>query len=351
MLLRVEGLNTTYEVESFARMVFPGLRRIASEEIIPFGADSIEASVRRCDDDARLTICLHLHGQEETRCETLSAALSDKELARQLSLLLYDAAAVLTGISLRWGVLTGIRPIKLFHALLRTGKKDAEIKEEMRQRYAVQPEMSALALQIARTQQSVCGNIDYRCFSLYVSIPFCPQRCSYCSFVSQAVEHEGSLMGRYVELLCDELIRTGELVHQLGLKLQTIYFGGGTPTTLSATQLAQLFGTIERAFDLSDLLEYTVEAGRPDTIDELKLSVIKAAGVGRISVNPQTMNDHLLEAVGRRHTASDVERAFTLARRIGFQSINMDLIAGLPGDTPEGFAHSLEQVLALSPEN
>ncbi|MEG2204495.1 MAG: coproporphyrinogen dehydrogenase HemZ, partial [Oscillospiraceae bacterium] len=297
-----------------------------------------------------LSVTISFCGREETRAKTVSD-LSEKEAVLPLALLLYDAARVLTGRELRWGVLTGIRPVKLFHHALHEGQSDAQIAARMRTSFAMRDDMIALALEIARAEAKINAKSRRNGFSLYVSIPFCPQRCSYCSFVSQTVERAGPLIPQYVELLCDELRRTGALAREFGLTLQSVYFGGGTPTTLTAEQLAALFDTIADSFDLSEVLEYTVEAGRPDTIDARRLSALKSAGVNRISVNPQTMNDEVLAGVGRNHTAADVERAFALARSMGFSSINMDLIAGLPGDTPDRFFNSLDRVLALRPEN
>ncbi|MEG1779122.1 MAG: coproporphyrinogen dehydrogenase HemZ, partial [Oscillospiraceae bacterium] len=190
-------------------------------------------------------------------------------------------------------------------------------------------------------------------FSLYVSIPFCPSRCSYCSFVSEAIAtpKAKALLSPYVDKLCEEIKAAAKISRELGLRLETVYFGGGTPTTLSATQLKQLCDTIAVSFDMSTVREYTVEAGRPDTIDEDKLMVLKYAGVTRISINPQSLSDDVLKLIGRNHTAQDIADCFKLARRLGFNNINMDLIAGLEGDTLESFEKTVEYLLKLSPEN
>ena len=187
-------------------------------------------------------------------------------------------------------------------------------------------------------------------FSLYVSIPFCPTRCSYCSFVSSTVERTAKLIPQYLELLCVEVVRTAEVVKELGLRLESVYIGGGTPTTLSAEQLARLIDTITCAFDMSTCREFTVEAGRPDTITMDKLKAMRPRGVTRISINPQTLNDHVLETIGRRHTSAQTLEAFSLARTCGYDDINMDLIVGLPEDTLESFQRTLRQVLDLQSE-
>ncbi|MCD7749645.1 MAG: coproporphyrinogen dehydrogenase HemZ, partial [Oscillospiraceae bacterium] len=187
--------------------------------------------------------------------------------------------------------------------------------------------------------------------SLYVGIPFCPTRCAYCSFISSAVGSSQALMEPYLNALAGEIERLGVEIREAGQRPVSLYFGGGTPTTLSPEQLDRLCGQMERCFDLSALREYTVEAGRPDTITMERLAVLKNHGVTRVSVNPQTMSDAVLETIGRRHTARDVVDALSLVRRAGDFQVNMDLIAGLPGESEAGFQQSLDTVLALEPEN
>lgn len=190
-------------------------------------------------------------------------------------------------------------------------------------------------------------------FSLYLSIPFCPTRCSYCSFVSHSITASKAqkLLPRYVELLCEELAITGRIASELGLRLETVYYGGGTPTTLAAEDLMRLHAAVEENFDLSTMREYTVEAGRPDTVTQERLEALKRMGVTRISINPQTFNDEVLQEIGRSHTAQCAQEAFLLARAHGFSNINMDLIAGLPKDTPPSFCQTLDRTLSLDPES
>lgn len=182
-------------------------------------------------------------------------------------------------------------------------------------------------------------------------MPFCPTRCAYCSFVSHSVEQAAKLIPDYVDRLCGELAATGEIARELGLRLRTVYFGGGTPTTLTADQLSRVMDAVAAHFDVASAWEYTVEAGRPDTVTEDKLRAIKAGGGRRVSINPQTLSDGVLAEIGRRHTSARFFEAFELARKVGFDCINTDLIAGLPTDTPEGFRASVDGVLALAPEN
>ena len=186
---------------------------------------------------------------------------------------------------------------------------------------------------------------------MYVGIPFCPTRCAYCSFVSQSVERSFALVPPYVDALVEEIRSGGKMVRETGLRVRSFYMGGGTPTTLSAEQMDRVLTAFEEAFDRGHCDEITVEAGRPDTITAEKLAVLKAHGVTRVSVNPQTMEDHVLRAIGRRHTAADIEAAMELVAGYGFPHVNMDLIAGLPADTPEGFRRSLDRCLAFGTDN
>ena len=187
--------------------------------------------------------------------------------------------------------------------------------------------------------------------SLYVGIPFCPTRCAYCSFVAQSVEKSFSLVEPYLEALFDEITAAGQLVRELGLNVKSFYMGGGTPTTLTADQMDRLLSKLEQNFDFGNLAELTIEAGRPDTIDPEKLRVLRAHNTTRVSINPQTMEDNVLAAIGRRHTADDIRRAMEQVRAAGFPHVNMDLIAGLPEDTPEGFARSLDEVISMGADN
>ncbi|HIV87190.1 MAG TPA: coproporphyrinogen dehydrogenase HemZ [Candidatus Pygmaiobacter gallistercoris] len=250
-----------------------------------------------------------------------------------------------------WGVLTGVRPVRLVHELWKKGCDDAGVANYFTRRCLAAPEKAQLALTTAKIQQPLIDRLDPYSCSLYIGIPFCPSRCSYCSFVSRTIGREQALVQPYIDKLCIEVAQTVRLIRRLGLKLCTVYIGGGTPTAISADQLRQLMGTVRSEIDLSTLEEYTVEAGRPDCTDEEKLSVLLEYGATRISINPQTFSDEVLAAIGRKHTAQDILDCYAAARRIGHKNINMDLIAGLPKDTVEGFERSLKQAIALGPEN
>lgn len=264
---------------------------------------------------------------------------------------IYDTVAPSLQTPPDWGALTGVRPAKLVRSLLDRGLTRGQVAERFRSRYFVSPARTALAVRCAAYAQQALEQMEDNTVSLYLGIPFCPSRCAYCSFVSSSIEKSADLIAPYVDALCEEVRKTGLLLRERGQKVTSVYIGGGTPTTLSAEQLARLMDVTANAMDFSALREYTVEAGRPDTITPEKLRAIRAGGADRVSINPQTMEDAVLERIGRRHSAQDVVRAYEQARAAGFPVINMDTIAGLDGDTPEGFAHTIEQLVQLDPEN
>ncbi len=283
--------------------------------------------------------------------KTVTAPLCDDN-EMQMGRMVYALMGEYTGFYPKWGVLTGVRPSKL---LINTEKQMGREKTEeyFGNDLLVSPEKFRLAREVADWEEKIISTSKPDSFSLYVSIPFCPSRCSYCSFVSHSVENDKArnLLPQYVELLAEELKLTGEIARKIGVSLESIYIGGGTPTTLSAEQLEIVINSIKNNFNLKSCREFTVEAGRPDTITEEKLLVLKNSPVDRISINPQTFNDSVLQAVGRRHTAEDTINIFNMARKMGFENINMDLIAGLPTDTVDGFRHSLDTAFSLDPEN
>jgi len=250
-----------------------------------------------------------------------------------------------------WGALSGVRPSKLSTKALLAGKTRRQAERELEREFFVTPERAKLCVDASEHTVEAIGLLAPRDLSVYIGIPFCPTRCAYCSFVSESVERFGEFLPPYLDCLLREVEYTGKLLRQSGWHVRTLYMGGGTPTTLSAAQLDRLCAALEREFDLSALREYTVEAGRPDTITAEKLRVLRAHGVGRVSVNPQTMSDSVLEAIGRRHTAQDIVDALALVRECGGFEVNMDLIAGLPTDTAGGFSRTLDAVLSLAPEN
>ena len=275
----------------------------------------------------------------------------DRLLQRIIKQSFFKAAQELTGITPPWGALTGIRPAKLASKALEAGDSEAQVRKLFRDSYFVSPERTQLALDAAKAGLQAKNSLRRDELSLYVGIPFCPTRCAYCSFVSADVKHALKIIPDYLSCLKQEIETVGQLLPQSGFYPRTLYMGGGTPTTLTARQMDDLMKAISGHIDLSHCTEYTVEAGRPDTITPEKLAAIRENGANRISVNPQTMRDEVLQAMGRSHSAADVYKAYQIARDSGIEGINMDLIAGLPQDTPEGFRYTLDAVLDLDPEN
>ena len=250
-----------------------------------------------------------------------------------------------------WGALAGVRPTKITTKHLLEGGTEKSADQLLKNIYYVTPERRALAIDCSRSTVAAANLLDEKDISLYVGIPFCPTRCAYCSFVSRSVGKRTELLEPYLAALEQELRLTGKLLANSGRHVRSVYIGGGTPTTLSSFQMAKLLDSIHEAFDLSRCLEFTVEGGRPDTLDAEKLRTIRAHGADRMSINPQTMEDNVLRASGRPHTAADVLKSYEQAVNAGFTAINMDLIAGLPQDSYEGFCRSLDTVAALAPAN
>ncbi len=262
-----------------------------------------------------------------------------------------EAARGIKDIEFPWGSLSGIRPAKMVRGLLDKGMSGDEARAFMKRVYAVRDDKTELALRVAENEKKILSGMKENSVSLYIGIPFCPTRCMYCSFVSADMRISGRYMDEFFRLLLKEVEKTGELVRRAGLSAENIYIGGGTPTTLSADRIAALCQKLHECFDLSAMKEFTIEAGRPDTIDRPKLMAAHEGGVTRISINPQTMNEKTLELIGRRHTPEMIREAFETARECGFDDINADLIAGLPKEKPEDFYRSLDEVIKLSPEN
>ena len=265
---------------------------------------------------------------------------------------LYQVLVKLTGRTLPWGNLTGIRPAKLAMGMIESGMTNVEAAKEMRERYLVSPQKTSLAITIANREREILKNIDYENgYSLYIGIPFCPSICLYCSFSSYPLKLWQDKVDVYLDALCKEIREVSSMMKATGRKLDTIYFGGGTPTTLNPGQLWRVLHAVEESFSFEGLSEFTIEAGRPDSITEEKLKVIREFPVTRISVNPQTMNQDTLDIIGRRHTVEETKNAFLVARKLGYNNINMDLIVGLPGEDISMVENTLSQVKELAPDS
>ena len=292
-----------------------------------------------------------LNGKTTRAVRRIPASKETVRLRRQaLQQSLYLAALPHLDRVPAWGALAGVRPTKLSTRHLLEGGSKKSALSLMEKTYYVTKERAKLALSCSASSVEAVALAKENHISLYVGIPFCPTRCAYCSFVSRTVGKRTDLLEPYLQALLQEVEVTGKLLKETDKKIRTVYIGGGTPTTLSSEQLKRLLDAITTHFDLGECIEFTVEAGRPDTLNEEKLSVIRAYA-GRISINPQSMNDAVLRACGRPHTAEAVEDLCHKAQELSFDAINMDLIAGLPLDTVESFQESLDRVLALNPEN
>ena len=298
------------------------------------------------------TTTIEINGKRSSATKRILAAEESVRLRRRaLQQSYYLAALPHMEKAPAWGALAGVRPTKLSTKHLLEGGSVKSADKMLKDTYFVEKDRRKLAIDCSRSTVKAVNLLNDQDISLYVGIPFCPTRCAYCSFVSRTVGKRTELMTPYLEALAKELSFTGELLKKSGKTVRSVYIGGGTPTTLTADQMAWLLDTIYASFDLSRCLEFTVEGGRPDTLNAEKLRTIRQHGADRMSINPQTMEDHVLKACGRPHKAEDVLRAYKEAVDAGFTAINMDLIAGLPQDSFEGFCRSLDTVISLNPVN
>ena len=352
--LYLKGHTYQYAVEQMLLTLFPDER-----PEYPAGkpdGERLELSLHRAAHYTTAVCVLRrgsvFRGVARAENARLTDALQRERIEQRLVKNAFYRAALASGVARpAWGALTGVRPGKLLAGLIKSGLGEEEARERFIADYDVTAARAALCLDTTRHTLAAERSLGAKDVCLYVGVPFCPTRCAYCSFVSQSVEKSMKLIAPFVDALEREIEAVGEQARRLGLRPVSLYFGGGTPTTLSPAQLERLCARLEKSFDLSALREFTVEAGRPDTITEEKLRVLRAHGVDRVSVNPQTMSDEVLEAIGRRHTAADIVTALESVRRVGGFAVNMDLIAGLPADSEEGFRDTLSRVLALAPEN
>lgn len=342
MNLYVKNHNFHFELENLTRLFFPNEKitviRDFSEPQPPYIYTEVSD---------KITISVNIGSFNKSETAVKKLADDDNELVS--AQLLYKLLCDFTELTQPWGILTGVRPVKLLRRLAEESSEEQAVKK-FEKDFFVSNEKIALSRETEHNERKILELSKPESFSLYVGIPFCPSRCSYCSFVMASIERAEKLIEPYTKLLCEEIKQTAEIANKLGLRLETVYFGGGTPTTLSAEQLDTVLGTVNNSFDMSTCREFTVEAGRPDTIDIAKLFALKENKVDRISINPQTVNDEVLKTIGRKHTAQQFFDAFELARKCGFDNINTDLIAGLLTDTPESFKNSLDSIVRLNAE-
>ena len=357
MKLYYRGHNYRYAAEQMLLTLFPTERPEYADAPPGPGEDALVLSLSRGETWATATAALTWNGAEyraarRCRVSELTDQLSaDRALQRILKLAFYDAGTAALGKEPPWGALTGVRPVKIPAKAMLAGASPAQAEKVLRDTYRVSPGRRKLAMDCAQASLAAQRSLGEQEVSLYVGIPVCPTRCAYCSFVSADVGRALKLIDPFLDALSREIRATGAMLADAGLRVRTVYFGGGTPTTLTAPQLDRLMGELAEHIDLSACTEYTVEAGRPDTITAEKLAVLGRRGCDRVSVNPQSMSDAVLAAMGRAHRAADILGAFALVRESGIGCVNMDLIAGLPGDSVDGFRSSLDRVLELGPEN
>ena len=350
MQIVLRGPSAGYEAEHVARMFFPDAVLAGADEVLAEDGPDLIAAL---DGSVTQLVYLRQGGMLFWKAAPVSRDLAPKQREYALCRMLYTLACEHTGIRPPWGMMTGVRPVRIIHDMRDAGATEDQIRHRFLEEYDCTPKRYDMALSIADLQRPVLEKSAPMDCSVYAGIPFCPTRCSYCSFVSRTVGDKSTraLVEPYVDCLCRELTATRQAVDDCGLRVRTLYIGGGTPTSLTAPQLRKLMAHMADIFPLSQLQEYTVEAGRPDCTDEEKLRILKEYGATRISINPQTFSDEVLRNIGRRHTAQDILDCYRTARAVGHDNINMDLIAGLPGDTVEGFRRSLETAISLDPEN
>ena len=340
-----------YDIHSLIRAFYPGMDVPVYQEEEPHPEGWEKKLVVDYQPDKITLVFQNSDGQILAQREQLVDYEADRKATKNvLKSMMYELFRDYTGQDLPWGNLTGIRPTKIPMALLEQGWKNTEIADYMRKTYYTSNEKTALSIMIANRERHILKDINYEDgYSLYVGIPFCPSICLYCSFSSSPLSVWKNKVDTYLDALCKEIEACARIYRNR--KLDTIYMGGGTPTTLEPYQMDRLLTKIEDCFDRSYLKEFTVEAGRPDSITREKLEVLRKHGISRISINPQTMNQSTLDIIGRRHTVEQTVEAFHLARELGFDNINMDLIVGLPGEEYEQVEHTMKEVTALDPDS
>lgn len=353
MILKVDSNINRYYVQALCMVFFPGAKFAENEQLTP-ETPIVEVSTSE-NEEGVSAIASFTIGDKCVRAEHTephiksNVKIDTKKVA--VGVAVFKVGEKFFKYSPSWGILTGVRPSKIAGDLLAKGLSVSEIKSIFTKQYFINPKKAALVINVAQNEAKKIKTLEENTCSLYISIPFCPTRCSYCSFVSYSTNRLLSLIPDYIEKLLSDLDDTFQLIRELNQKIITVYIGGGTPSILSAEQLQMLFGKINDNIDVASLSEYTFEAGRPDTITSEKLKLAKEMGVNRISINPQTLNDAVLETIGRRHTADDFYKAYDIVRESGIQCINTDLIAGLPGESFSSFSKTVDAILKLHPEN
>lgn len=353
MKLYVEGNINKYYVQTLCMIFFPG-EKFPEDEVEDEKTPVLDLKLV-CNEEKAIATVNAKKGAKSTSAvrEYFFADRPSEERTRKLAV----GAAVLAALSElvrykpSWGMLVGVRPSKVAMEMLNSGMSKSRVKRTLVNDFLVTPKKAGLAVDVARKEKEIIATPDKKDCSIYISIPFCPTRCAYCSFVSYTSKRLLSLIPEYVDRLCDDVRKMFYTVKTLGLNVKTVYVGGGTPTILTPSQIEKLLSTVSECYDVSTLEEYTFEGGRPDTVTAEKLAIIKKYGVNRISVNTQSLSEEVLSSIGREHTADEFFRAYNIARESGIQYINTDLIAGLPNDKFSTFSDTMDRILELRPDN
>ena len=353
MILRIEGSDNAYYIQTLCMIFFPGSKFSENEKPSP-DVPEISVTVTKNGENVSSYVTMKLGAKfvEAVGEASPTPDIPDKGRVEKIAIgrAVFSAGKALLGYTNAWGILTGVRPAKVANEILGKGADMNMAKRILRDEYFVNPKKAALAVSVAACENKLVKKLPSDLCSIYISIPFCPSRCAYCSFVSASGKLL-SLLDDYLARLLPDIDRTFAIAKARGLRVSTVYIGGGTPTVLSSRQLDALLARIEKNVDVSSLLEFTVEAGRPDTITAEKLATLHAHGVTRISVNPQTLSDRVLASIGRHHTVDDFFRAYDIAAQSGIRDINIDLIAGLPNDDFSSFSVTVDRILALGASN
>ena len=354
MILKIEGTTNIYYVQTLCMIFFPG-SKFSEQEKPGEGIPEITVRLDKTPEKMTAYATMKLGAKFVEAYGEASPTEDIRDIRRvekiALGRAIFAAGRALLGYTNPWGILTGVRPAKVANEILSGGADMNKAKRILRDEYFLNPKKAALAVGVAATENRLVRKLGDDLCSVYISIPFCPSRCAYCSFISYASDKLLPLLKDYMAQLLRDVDRVFATIKAQGLKVATVYIGGGTPTVLSPSQLTSLLKRIGKHVDPSSLLEFTLEAGRPDTITEEKLAIALAYGVTRVSVNPQTLSDDVLRAIGRRHTVADFFRAYELAAASGIRDINVDLIAGLPDDNFQNFSETMDRTLALGASN
>jgi len=352
MIVEIQGELSPYYVQTLCMLFFPGAKFPEGEVQAP---DTHVIHIHMREDDAGVFAEASIRqGGKETAGEYMQCwdfSIGDKDRIRKIAAgrAFMIAGEAFTGFTPPWGIMTGVRPAKLVSEYLHAGRSPEEAAALLCREFFTSPDKATLAVRVAQAEDRLITDAKRKECSLYIAIPFCPTRCSYCSFVSYTSPNLLKLIPEYLMVLGEDIDRTCALIQRLGLHIATVYIGGGTPTILTADQLSFLLERINKWIDGPE--EFTLEAGRPDTITEEKLRVAASGGVNRISVNTQTLNEEVLAGIGRKHTAAQFFTAYEKARAAGIPAVNIDLIAGLPGDTADSFRATIDAILPLRAEN